>query len=435
MGHRGQAALTSHIKRLFHVKNLHEVAGDFLNGCLLCPHVKGGKVVQRPFSPTWHATKRNQGIHFDFLFLGKTMNGPEYVLVLKDDLTHYCELVACDSPTSQVCVTALVDWWKRFGMPEVWLSDQGSHFKNVAVRALAHKFKVHHDFSLAYCPWRNGTVERLNRDILQVLRVLLREYKLADHQWDYLLPVVQANLNQTPVPSLANKSPMELFTALDPVTPLDTVVRGLNGEISEADWSKDQVQETMATLRTSLHALHKEVLDKNEARLLRGMARSEGNAELNISEGDYVLWSRVDERRHPKLLVTWIGPYQVVEVNEFSVVIEHLLTKDRKTAHSSRVKLYADASFEVSEEILEHVAEQGILLKVEKITQHVYDKPTKGYLLYVHWEGFEIIEASWEPLAKLMSECPALVRAYIYALKSSDKKILEEAMKASERAK
>jgi hypothetical protein len=99
------------------------------------------------------------------------------------------------------------------------------------------------------------------------------------------------------------------------------------------------------------------------------------------------------------------------------------------------VKLYADASFEVSEEILEHVAEQGILLKIEKITQHVYDKPTKGYLLHVHWEGFEIIEASWEPLAKLMSECPALVRAYIYALKSSDKKILEEAMKASEKAK
>ncbi|KAH9150063.1 hypothetical protein AeNC1_019331, partial [Aphanomyces euteiches] len=67
-------------------------------------------------------------------------------------------------------------------------------------------------------------VERLNRDILQVMRVLLLEYKLADHQWDYLLPAVQANRNQTPVASLANKSPLEVFQGREPSTVMDLIL-------------------------------------------------------------------------------------------------------------------------------------------------------------------------------------------------------------------
>ncbi|KAF0720748.1 hypothetical protein AaE_010283, partial [Aphanomyces astaci] len=301
-GHRGHAALVATIRRLFYVDHLADRASEFLRGCLLCPHVKGGRVVHRPYAPRWHAKELNEGIHFDYLYMGEAFSGAKYVLVLKDDLTHYCELIACDGPTSQVCVDALVDWTKRFGMPRVWVSDQGTHFKNVAMKALAHKFKVHHDLTLAYCPWRNGTVERMNRDILQVMRVMLREYQLAEQEWDYLLPVVQANLNQTPAASLASKSPMELFTALNPATPLDVVVVGMNKELRESDWTVKDIPKNLDKLRASLQVMHKEVLDKNAMRAAKATKATEKYEQCNVSEGDYVLWSRVDERYHPKLL-------------------------------------------------------------------------------------------------------------------------------------
>ncbi|KAF0729042.1 hypothetical protein Ae201684P_003654 [Aphanomyces euteiches] len=182
MRHRGEAALVQHVQRKFQVDKIHQLAKKFIAACLLCPHVKGGRVLHRPYASRWHATKPNEGIHFDYLYMGPSKSGPKYILVLKDDLSHYCELVACDAPTSQVCVDALAAWWSRHSMPLVWISDQGSHFKNSVMKGLAHKFKAEHEFTLAYCPWRNGTVERLNRDILQVMRVLLLEYKLADHQ-------------------------------------------------------------------------------------------------------------------------------------------------------------------------------------------------------------------------------------------------------------
>ncbi|ETV93828.1 hypothetical protein H310_12390, partial [Aphanomyces invadans] len=100
--------------------------------------------------------------------------------------------------------------------------------------------------------------------------------------------------------------------------------------------------------------MHKEVMNKNEQRVLKAMMKTDSYENCNVTEGDYVLWSRVDERSHPKLLVTWLGPYRVKEVGEFSVKIEHLITHEEREAHMSRIKMYAESSFEITEEILEH---------------------------------------------------------------------------------
>ncbi|ETV70710.1 hypothetical protein H257_13808 [Aphanomyces astaci] len=393
-GHRGHAALVATIRRLFYVDHLPDRASEFLRWSINRMLRDGTRK---------SATKES--------------TSTKYVLVLKDDLTHYCELIACDGPTSQVCVDALVDSTKRFGMPRVWVSDQGTHFKNVAMKALANKFKVHHYLTLAYCPWRNGTVERMNRDILQVMRVMLREYQLAEQEWDYLLSMVQANLNQTPAASLASKSPMELFTALNPATPLDVVVVGMNKELRESDWTVMDIPKNLDKLRASLQVMHKEVLDKNAMRAAKATKTTEKYEQCNVSEGDY-------------LLVTWTGPYRVKEVGEFSVVLEHLVTHELREAHASRVKLYAEDSFEVTEEILEHVSEQMIMLKVKSIAGHKFVPLEKDFMLEVLWEGFEDIESSWEPLQKLMHECPAIVKNYVEGVKTaSEGNALRKAMK------
>jgi hypothetical protein len=61
---------------------------------------------------------------------------------------------------------------------------------------------------------------KLNKDVLQVLRVLLLEYDLDFHEWPYLLPVLQGNLNHTSLQSLGGHSPVELFTGLPGFVPV-----------------------------------------------------------------------------------------------------------------------------------------------------------------------------------------------------------------------
>lgn len=55
----------------------------------------------------------------------------------------------------------------------------------------AHNHRIAHRPTITYCPWTNGTVEPLNRDILAAMRALLAELKLGPHYWMsviYVLP-------------------------------------------------------------------------------------------------------------------------------------------------------------------------------------------------------------------------------------------------------
>ena len=88
--------------------------------------------------------------------------------------------------------------------------DQGSHFKNQVLADFARRMKSQQHFTVTYSPWTNGTVERVNRDIKQVLRIMLSEYKLDEKAWPHLIPLIQANLNHTPVASLNGKTPAQL---------------------------------------------------------------------------------------------------------------------------------------------------------------------------------------------------------------------------------
>ncbi|KAG2778023.1 hypothetical protein JG687_00004495 [Phytophthora cactorum] len=113
------------------------------------------------------------------MFLGDGFDGSRYLLVLKDSLTHYGNLFPCSSPTAYVAADAPVTWYKRYGCPKILISDQGSHFRNeIAVDNLCARLKIERQCSPVYSPWLNGTVERLNKDFLQVFRALLLEYKL-----------------------------------------------------------------------------------------------------------------------------------------------------------------------------------------------------------------------------------------------------------------
>ncbi|ETW01597.1 hypothetical protein H310_06237 [Aphanomyces invadans] len=64
--------------------------------------------------------------------------------------------------------------------------------------------------------------------------------------------------------------------------------------------------------------------------------------------------------------------------------------------------MYAESSFEVTEENLEHLSEQGLVLKVQSIAGHKFVLDVTDYTLKALWHVFEAVEASWEPLKKLM---------------------------------
>ncbi|CAN6685808.1 unnamed protein product [Malus baccata var. baccata] len=93
----------------------------------------------------------------------------------------------------------------RFGMPQVIISDGGSHFCNRTIDALLRKYSVTHKVSTPYHPQTNGQAEVSNREIKQILEKTVGptrkdwSLRLDDALWAYqhkaLWAIKKFNLN------------------------------------------------------------------------------------------------------------------------------------------------------------------------------------------------------------------------------------------------
>ncbi|OWZ11929.1 Retrotransposon protein, Ty3-gypsy subclass [Phytophthora megakarya] len=182
----------------------------FVRGCLY-GMIIGDRVVPRPFGEALLASATKEVLHFDFLSLPACTTGDQYVQVLKDDMSGYCELVVCAVPQ--------------------WVSDLGTHCKNQLLELLRKSYGGAHHFTTAYCPWANGTVEVVNRLGLKSLRAILSELKLHILDWPTVLPLVQSALYQTPVERLGGVDPVTAFTALPSSPPIHTILHPQTTEV------------------------------------------------------------------------------------------------------------------------------------------------------------------------------------------------------------
>ena len=99
------------------------------------------------------ATERNQVLHMDYVHMSDVSDvghADEFheILMLNDDgLSHYCELVpASKQPDDATAVTAMLDWFSRFGVPSVIMSDGPRHFKNKIMQLLVERMTARHHF-------------------------------------------------------------------------------------------------------------------------------------------------------------------------------------------------------------------------------------------------------------------------------------------------
>ncbi|OWZ16184.1 LOW QUALITY PROTEIN: hypothetical protein PHMEG_00010057 [Phytophthora megakarya] len=288
-----------------------------------CCHVKVPRIIPRSYGPTFAAEKRNEALHWDFMYLGDGYGYGDntYLLVAKDELTHYCELIPCATPTAFVAAEGLSMWCARFGVPAMLISDQGTHFG-----APERENEGGASFYAGYSPWINGTTELLNEDIVKVVRALLLAYDIATTEGPYLLPGLQVNLNFTPLQSVRGHSPVELFTGLPVSTPLNIAV------------GRRRVADDLRTINLDAVSEQLEELRSSNADL----ATDKGSL-ANFDVGDFVLWSRIDQRLlDNKILTQRIGPFKVIEARPHLFVIQYSVTGREYDVHCSRLKFYAD---------------------------------------------------------------------------------------------
>lgn len=77
-----------------------------------------------------HASNLNEITHFNYLYIGPGGGEVACVLLIQDENSSYRCLYATGRADADSAAEILACWIRVFTVMDMWVSDQGSHFKN-----------------------------------------------------------------------------------------------------------------------------------------------------------------------------------------------------------------------------------------------------------------------------------------------------------------
>jgi hypothetical protein len=95
-------------------------------------------------------------------------------------------------------------------------SDNGIEFKNTNVDKFLDEEGIGHEFSIPYTPQQNGIVERKNRTLIEVTRIMLDEYKVSNQFWTEAINTACHAINHLYLHKILNKTAYELLLGKKP---------------------------------------------------------------------------------------------------------------------------------------------------------------------------------------------------------------------------
>ena len=418
--HRSKKNTRTFITDKFVWKGMNDDIDAFVSDCLLCAKSRTGERIPRKLGNLLHGERPNELIHFDFLYIHPGVS--PYLLLIKDDFSGFCLLYRCGSTDAESVVEALALWISLFGVPASFHSDTATHFKNEVMSRLTKKLGTHHTFSIAYAPQSNGTVERLCRSVLEVLRrITAREGRDFDN-WANYVYVVQRVLNTRATEKLGGKSASGVFT------------NATDHDQSLTVMMQDDKTPRVVKLAQEVQTLHEgavRVMMKDVAELHKGLrerlVKSRQDAidaynsktriqEINFHVGDYVLVGLPEAKKMPKLALRWRGPARIIGQgdHELTFEVQYIGETAVQTVHANRLRFYADEHLNCTTELLEHVQDEAVEFYVVQEVEGIREQ-NGVYEVQVKWQDSD--ERTWEPIVVLYKDCEEIVGKFVMELK------------------
>ncbi|CAF1493696.1 unnamed protein product [Adineta steineri] len=238
------------IRYLYWWPSMKPAIKEYLASCLLCKqhnisrHKKYGHL--NPLHPPEGPFSM---IGIDYCGpLKRTPRENQYVLVITDYFTRHITAIALPNCTAETTAQALFnDFFCKYGIPAVILSDQGSHFKNQLMENIQHLIGYNHIYSTPYHPQTNGIVERFNATFIPQIAKL---QDTQDNNWDeFLQPVVFAY--NTGVHKTTKYSPYELLYGSSARLPI--TIRPAHFSFTTPNDYFEQLRKTMRIYHRAAH--------------------------------------------------------------------------------------------------------------------------------------------------------------------------------------
>ena len=113
-----------------------------------------------------------------------------------------------------------------------------------------------------------------------------------------------------------------------------------------------------------------------------------------------------------KLASTWTGPYVLKKfISEWVVNVQHLVTSDVKTVHTTRIRPYSDKLLNVTVAMKDQLMhDQWSLHTVEEIRDSRESRGKREFL--IKWLGIDEEDSTWEPEENLLEDIPKMLEEF-----------------------
>ena len=301
--HIGIFKLTHMLRKLIWHSSMVKVVRDLCRTCSVCQKCKVSSRVSIPPTLRIYTTSPFELLALDLISLPTTISGFVGCLMVVDHFSKWVSAVPIRNKQSHAVCKALEGniFPTLPRIPVRVLTDNGPEFISQEFNNLLDRYNIVHVYSTPYKPSSNGAIERVNRTIGELLRILAKESR----KWDLNLPKAVLTYNHT-VHSEIGCTPAEKILKIS----YDIDSQPLLSAEIRHPWADGSPRYRPFTVGSFV--LRKTVLI--------------GNVTTN------------------KMLPRFDGPYQVAKVFSNNVTYELLNVEDEKTikAHHIQLKLWRE---------------------------------------------------------------------------------------------
>lgn len=328
-GHQGQDRTVSLMKQRFYWSTMERDVRDYVRHCTRCVMAKTSEPDGCAPLESIKTTAPLELVCIDFWTAEDSKNRPVDVLVVTDHFTRLAHAFYCPDQTAKSVARKLWDnFFCFYGFPERIHSDQGANFESELIAALLKMSGVKKSHTTAYHPMGNGSAERFNRTLGNMIRTLSPRTKQA---WPQMLHTLTFMYNST-AHETTGFPPFYLMFGRVPRLPVDVLFKSVlrdDGEVSLPQYVKElkrDLQEAMELAERHATKEQKRQADNYNKRV-RG---------VQIEQGDRVLVANKGERGRHKLADRWGDVVYTVESSNpktHTFVIRDPISGQTKVVH------------------------------------------------------------------------------------------------------
>jgi IS30 family transposase len=173
-------------------------------------------------TPGIHTSRHLELLHMDLMGPTRTssLGGKKYILVIVNDYSRYTwALLLWKKSDAFEAVQRLlkkIQIEKNCSIMRI-CNDRGREFENARFKEYCHSYGIRHEFSSPITPQQNGVVERKNRVLQEMARVMIHFKNLAQHFWGEAINTAYHIINRVYLRPETSKTPYEIWRGKKPI--------------------------------------------------------------------------------------------------------------------------------------------------------------------------------------------------------------------------